>query len=229
MLSRDTLTVTPRRVAVTSESPSSATVSSPWTSLDRLRAPLSAGGAALTEQDLNRLVEAGYATVEAVAFTPLKKLAEEVNGFVDCKSKNAKAAAMKLVPMGFQTASEVLMQRQQMIRLSTGCTALDALLEGGIETGSITEVFGEFRTGKSQLCHSLCVKCQLPVDQGGAEGKALYIDTEGTFRPERLVEISEKYGLNAESVLSNVVYARAYNSDQQLRLLSEASGILSSD
>ena len=229
MLSRDSPHVTPRRGAITTETTSSATIASPWTSLDRLRAPLSAGGAALTEQDLNRLVEAGYATVEAVAFTPLKKLAEEVSGFGDIKSKNAKAAAMKLVPMGFQTASEVLLQRQQMIRLSTGCTALDALLEGGIETGSITEVFGEFRTGKSQLCHSLCVKCQLPVDQGGAEGKALYIDTEGTFRPERLVEISEKYGLNAESVLGNVVYARAYNSDHQLRLLSEASGILGAD
>ena len=62
---------------------------------------------------------------------------------------------------------------------------------GGMETGSVTEMYGEFRTGKTQLCHTLCVTCQLPLDQGGAEGKAMYIDTEGTFRPTRLVQIAE--------------------------------------
>lgn len=67
---------------------------------------------------------------------------------------------------------------------------------GGIETGSITEMFGEFRTGKTQLCHTLCVTCQLGMQQGGGEGKAMYIDTEGTFRPQRLVAIAERYGLN---------------------------------
>lgn len=67
---------------------------------------------------------------------------------------------------------------------------------GGIETGSITEMFGEFRTGKTQLCHTLCVTCQLGMQQGGGEGKAMYIDTEGTFRPQRLVAIAERFGLN---------------------------------
>ena len=76
-----------------------------------------------------------------------------------------------------------------MARLSTGATALDALLGGGIETGSITELFGEFRTGKTQICHTLCVTCQMGSDQGGGEGRALYIDTEGTFRPERIAEV----------------------------------------
>lgn len=69
---------------------------------------------------------------------------------------------------------------------------------GGIETGSITEMFGEFRTGKTQLCHTLCVTCQLGMQQGGGEGKAMYIDTEGTFRPQRLVAIAERFGLNGE-------------------------------
>lgn len=71
---------------------------------------------------------------------------------------------------------------------------------GGIETGSITELFGEFRTGKTQLCHQLCVTCQLPFDQGGGEGKALYIDTEATFRPERCLAIADRYGLNGMKV-----------------------------
>ena len=74
-------------------------------------------------------------------------------------------------------------------------------IRGGVETGSITEVFGEFRTGKSQLCHTLAVTCQLPIDMGGGEGKCLYIDTEGTFRPNRLVSIAQRYGLNPNDCL----------------------------
>ena len=70
-----------------------------------------------------------------------------------------------------------------------------------METGSITELYGEFRTGKTQLCHTLCVICQLPIEQGGGEGKAMYIDTEGTFRPERLAQISQRFGLNPDEVM----------------------------
>jgi DNA repair protein RAD51 len=74
---------------------------------------------------------------------------------------------------GFTTATELHKERQSILQLSTGSKELDKLLEGGIETGSITEIFGEFRTGKTQLCHQLCVTCQLSIDQGGGEGKAL--------------------------------------------------------
>ena len=73
--------------------------------------------------------------------------------------------------------------------------SLPCFFSGGFETGSITEIYGEFRTGKTQLCHTLCVTCQLPLSRGGGEGKALYVDTEGTFRPERLKEIAARYGL----------------------------------
>ena len=97
------------------------------------------------------------------------------------------------------------------LQITTGSKELDKLLQGGIETGSITELFGEFRTGKSQLCHTLAVTCQLPIDMGGGEGKCLYIDTEGTFRPERLLAIAEKYGLSGSDVLDNVAYARYEN------------------
>lgn len=97
---------------------------------------------------------------------------------------------------------------------------------GGFETGSITEMFGEFRTGKTQLCHTLCVTCQLPLDQGGGEGKAMFVDTEGTFRPERLLSIAERFGLNGEDVLDNVAFARAYNSEHQAQLLVQASAMM---
>jgi len=63
--------------------------------------------------------------------------------------------------MSFQTAAEFFQKRQNVIHLSTGSRELDNLLGGGFETGSITEMFGEFRTGKTQICHTLCVTCQV--------------------------------------------------------------------
>lgn len=111
-------------------------------------------------------------------------------------------------------------------QITTGSKELDKLLNGGIETGSITELFGEFRTGKSQLCHTMAVTCQLPIDMGGAEGKCLYIDTEGTFRPERLLAVADRFGLNGNDVLDNVAYARAYNTDHQSQLLVQASAMM---
>lgn len=152
-------------------------------------------------------------------------------------------AAQKIVPLGFQSATEVHARRAELVHITTGSKQLDALLggvcarstscatltssAGGIETGAITELFGEFRTGKSQICHTLAVTCQLPVSMGGGEGKCLYIDTEGTFRPVRLLAVAERYGLNGEEVLDNVAYARAYNADHQNALLTSASALMS--
>jgi len=87
-------------------------------------------------------------------------------------------------------------------------------------------MYGEYRCGKTQLCHTLCVTCQLPVEMGGGEGKAMYIDTEGTFRPQRLSQIAERFGLSVEDVLNNVAYARAHNTDHQLALLNDAAAML---
>ena len=116
-----------------------------------------------------------------------------------------------------------------LVTLTTGSVELDKLLEGGIETGSITEVFGEFRTGKTQLCHTLCVTCQMAVTEGGAEGKAIYIDTEGTFRPNRLQAIAERFGLDPAVALENVACARAHNSEHQMELLKVAAAIMAQD
>merc|ERR1719460_3140859 len=134
-------------------------------------------------------------------------------------------AAKQLVPMRMISAAEMLEMRKNMVTLTTGSSQLDGLLKGGVETGQITKNFGEFRCGKTQLCHTLCVTCQLPIDQGGAESKALYVDTEGTFRPERLQSIAERYELNVEDVLENVTYARAYNAEHQEKLLLEVAAI----
>jgi len=168
----------------------------------------------------------GFHTVEAVAYSTKKALIA-VKGISEAKADKLLAEASKLIPMGFTTATEMHRQRQDIIHVTTGSKDLDKLLEGGFETGSITGLFGEFRTGKTQLCHQICVTCQLPLDQGGGEGKALFVDTEGTFRPERLLAIAERYGLNGDDVLDNVAYARAFNSDHQSQLLLQASAMMS--
>jgi len=95
-------------------------------------------------------------------------------------------------------------------------------------TMSITEVFGEFRCGKTQLSHTLCVTTQLPKEMGGGEGKVAYIDTEGTFRPERIKQIAERYELDPDACLENVTYARALNSEHQMELVEALGEELSS-
>ncbi|KAL1951839.1 hypothetical protein VTO73DRAFT_988 [Trametes versicolor] len=182
--------------------------------------------AGITPQDIKKLTEAGLHTVEAVAYTPKKNLMA-IKGISEQKAEKILAEALKIIPLGFQSATEVHARRAELVHITTGSKNLDALFGGGIETGAITELFGEFRTGKSQICHTLAVTCQLPVDMGGGEGKCLYIDTEGTFRPVRLLAVAERLGLNGEEVLDNVAYARAYNADHQNQLLTAASALMS--
>lgn len=183
-------------------------------------------GYGIHKSDIAKLKAGGHHTVESIAYTSRKHLSV-IKGISEGKAEKILNEAAKLVPMGFTTALEFHSRRSELICLTTGSKQLDTLLGGGIETGSITEVFGEFRTGKSQLCHTLAVTCQLPVDMGGGEGKCLYIDTEGTFRPNRLVSIAQRYGLNPNDCLDNVAYARAYNAEHQLQLLHLAAKMMS--
>ncbi|KAG0668508.1 recombinase rad51 [Maudiozyma exigua] len=180
----------------------------------------------ITAADLKKLREDGLHTAEAVAYAPRKALLE-IKGISEAKADKLLNEAARLVPMGFVTAADFHSRRSEMICLTTGSKNLDTLLGGGVETGSITELFGEFRTGKSQLCHTLAVTCQIPLDVGGGEGKCLYIDTEGTFRPIRLVSIAQRFGLDPDDALNNVAYARAYNADHQLKLLDAAAQMMS--
>ncbi|KAI9578187.1 DNA repair protein RAD51 homolog 1 [Glossina fuscipes] len=179
----------------------------------------------ITNNDIQRLKSAGYHTVESVAFSTRKDLLN-IKGLADAKVDKLITHAQSLVPMGFNTASHVYQRRSEIIMLTTGSTELDKLLGGGIETGSITEIFGEFRSGKTQLCHTLAVTCQLPISQNGAEGKCLYIDTEGTFRPERFVSIADRFHLIKDDVLENIACARAYNSDHQTELLMQGAAMM---
>eukprot|EP00897_Mesotaenium_endlicherianum_P007298 jgi/Mesen1/6597/ME000338S05781 len=179
----------------------------------------------IPSSDLKKLKDGGIYTVEGLAYTSKKELLK-LKGISEAKADKLLEAAMKYIPMGFTSASEMHLKRGNIIQISSGSKELDAVLDGGFESGSITEIYGEFRTGKTQLCHTLCVTCQLPLQQGGGEGKALYIDAEGTFRPQRLVEIAERFGLVGADVLDNVAYARAYNTEHQTKLLLEAASMM---
>lgn len=152
----------------------------------------------------------------------------KIKGLSEVKVEKIKEAAGKIVKVGFIPATIQQDIRQKVFALSTGSKQLDSILGGGIMTMSITEVFGEFRCGKTQMAHTLCITAQLPREMGGGEGKVAYIDTEGTFRPERIKQIAERYELDPEACLENISYARALNSEHQMELAEQLAEELSS-
>ncbi|KAL0211078.1 hypothetical protein P9112_009376 [Eukaryota sp. TZLM1-RC] len=176
--------------------------------------------AGISATDVKKLREAGFYTVKGVLMHTKKDLCA-VRGLSEAKVEKILEAANKLVFSGFASGREIASRRAAVLKVSTGSHEFDTLLGGGVETMSITEVFGEFRTGKTQICHTLCVTTQLPRSQGGANGKVAYIDTEGTFRPERIGPIAERFGMDPDQSLDNIIYARAYTHEHQMSLLSQ--------
>jgi len=167
-----------------------------------------------------KLRKMGYSTVESLATASLKELTQ----FLGEKTAYSivTEARKHLISIPFMRADEYMKLRKTVEKLTTGCKKLDELLGGGIETQAITEFYGEFGTGKSQICHQLCVTVQLSRDEGGLEGGALYIDTENSFRPERIVQIAKRWKLDPVKVLSRIVYAEALTADHQMYLLENA-------
>ncbi|KAK0509178.1 hypothetical protein JMJ35_008549 [Cladonia borealis] len=180
--------------------------------------------------DITKLKANGYYTVASVHAATRKTLLK-VKGFSEVKVEKIKEAIVKCQPSasGFITAVELGHQRKRVCRISTGSKQLDAILGGGFQTMSISEVYGEFRCGKTQLSHTMSVVAQLPKDMGGAEGKVAYIDTEGTFRPERIAQIAERFGVDPDAAQENIAYARALNSEHQLDLLTALTPSLSTN
>lgn len=181
----------------------------------------------VNKADITKLKNAGFYTIQSIAHNSVRRLSE-AKGLSEQKIIKIKELIKtnNLVPMGFETALSRYQCVKDNIFISTGSSDLDQLLGGGIETGSITEIFGEFRTGKTQMMHTLAVMAQRPLDQGGAEGKVIYIDSEGTFRPQRILDIADRFGVDKEMALDNIIVARAHNSDQQMELLQEAASLM---
>jgi DNA repair protein RadA len=171
-----------------------------------------------------KLREMGFHTVESLAMATVQEL--EPAGISEKKALAIIDAARSTIGVSFIRADELLKMRQQVLRLTTGSKALDSILDGGLETQTITEFYGEYGSGKSQICHQLCVNVQLPPERGGLNGAALYIDTENTFRTERIVQMSRHLGLDPQQVVKNIIYAEAYTSDHQMFLLDNADEVI---
>lgn len=127
----------------------------------------------------------------------------------------------------FTNANEI--DEESVPFISTGTKALDKLFDGGIACSSTTEIFGEFGCGKTQFSLSMSVRVQLPVEQGGLDGKCVYIDSEKTFNKKRVIEISESLGMDSDKCLNNIIHASAINSVDQKLILVEAQKLLIKD
>jgi DNA repair protein RadA len=173
----------------------------------------------------DKLRESGYTDLMELAVASPGDVAEaaEIGTAVALKIINE---ARRLADVGsFEPGTVLLERRKRLGRITTNAKSLDELLGGGVETQAITELAGEFGTGKTQIAHQLAVDVQLPVDQGGLMGEVVYIDTESTFRPERIVDMAKAVGLAPEEALAHVHIARAFNSNHQMLLVTKAQEV----
>ncbi len=184
------------------------------------------------EKTLSDLPGVGPATVEklqSVGYNDLMSVAVatpgeliDATGMTQAAVKKVIATARASLEMDFKSGAELLEQRSKVIRLSTGSKAFDALVGGGFETGAITECFGQYGSSKTQIAHQLAVNVQ-KMDPTAC---TVFIDTESTFRPERIIEFSEGAGLDSEQVLNSIKVARAYNSDHQMLLAEKVDDLI---
>ena len=169
-----------------------------------------------------KLREAGYNSLEAIAVASPAELvaAAEIGEATSAKIINAAREAAEIG--GFETGDTILGRRLEIGKLTTGSTSFDDLLGGGLETQALTEFYGEFGSGKTQIAHQLAVNVQLPPENGGLNGSVVIIDTENTFRPERIKDMAEGASLDPDEILKNIHVARAYNSNHQILLVDKA-------
>lgn len=174
-------------------------------------------GAATAE----KLISGGYDNVMSIAVATPGELVN-ASGVTESAARKMINAARDNLEMGFSTGEELLEKRQRVRRIRTGSSNFDNMLHGGFESGAISECFGQYGSSKTQIAHILCVNCQ--VDDETAV--AVYIDTENTFRPERIIQIAKGAGLDPDKVLKNIRVARAFNSDHQMLLAEKVEELV---
>ncbi|MCL1984053.1 MAG: DNA repair and recombination protein RadA, partial [Methanomassiliicoccaceae archaeon] len=169
-----------------------------------------------------KLREAGFNDILAIAVASPKDLAEK------CEIGEKKAMDIiegaKIVADigGFETGEDILERRKAVIKLTTGSKAFDELMGGGLESQSIVEFFGEFGSCKTQVCFQLAVNATMPEERGGLDSDVIVIDSENTFRPERIIQMAEHLGLDPSETLKRIHVARAFNSQHQILLVEKA-------
>jgi DNA repair protein RadA len=196
--------------------------------------------------DLDTIDEIGPATkdrLEQAGFKSIKDLV--VRGPIDvsentgmemeksiylCNKARIRLEDLGIIDKSFISATKLYDKRKKEERISTGSENLDDLFEGGIESKAVTEIYGEYGTGKTQICHTLCVLVQQQRRfKGRSDNRALYIDTENTFRPERIVSIALARKLDPDRILENIIVAKAYNSAHQELIIEETGPIIDSN
>ena len=189
-------------------------------------------------QSLDQLPGVGPATIEKLnnaGYADLMSIAVATPGELVGAAEMSEATAKKVIAiaranleMNFESGEVMLEKREQIIKITTGSKNLDILFGGGVESGAITEAYGQYGSGKSQLAHVLAVRCSLPVESGGSGGVAVFIDTEGTFRPERIIQIVKGIDpdMDPAEFLKNIKVARAFNSDHQMLLAEKIEDLI---
>jgi DNA repair protein RadA len=143
-----------------------------------------------------------------------------------CNKARIKLEEVEIIERTFISGTELYNKRKNIERISTGSKCFDELLGGGFEVNAITEIYGEFGSGKTQICHTSAVMVQQKITDGGLEGGVIYVDTENTFRPERIVSISKARNIDHVSVLENILVAKAFNSAHQELIILEIGKII---
>lgn len=177
------------------------------------------------EKTAEKLKDEGYKDLMSIAAASAGEITGKASIGESTANKIINAARNEL-EMGFDTASKVYEEKEEVTKISTGSEEIDELIGGGAETQTLTEVYGGYGSGKTQMAFQLAVNVQKDEDEGGLGKGCIFIDTENTFRPERIKEIAENEGMDPEEVLDNIYVARAYNSDHQMVLTNEADEIL---
>jgi DNA repair protein RadA len=174
-------------------------------------------GAATAE----KLKTVGYADLMAIAVATPGELID-ATGMSQAATKKVIAAARAALEMGFESGAEFLERRKKVLKIKIGSEAFDTLLDGGFETGAITECFGQYGSSKTQIAHQLAVNVQKQFPGS----YVVYIDTENTFRPERIIQFAEGAGIDGQEALKHIKVARAYNSDHQMLLAEKVEDLI---
>ncbi len=172
-----------------------------------------------------KLKAAGIDTLDKVATASPHDIAE-ISGISVEAAKKAVQTAQESTTLAYETGEQVYEKRMQIGKISTGSKDLNELIGGGVETNAITETYGRFASGKTQLGFQLAVEVQQPKSKGGLEGTALFVDTEGTFRPERVQSIAKAMGIDSEKALSNILLVRVITTEQQILTLDRADKLI---
>lgn len=169
----------------------------------------------------DKLIAAGFDDLMSIAVSSIGQLSDAA-GVSESVARKMIQAARDSLDMGFQSGSDVLKKRDLVVKIKTTSDSFDEMMGGGFETGAIVECFGQYGSGKTQIGHMLAVAIQEQEE----DAVCVYIDTENTFRPERIIQFAKGKELDPENTLNNIKVARAFNSDHQMLLAEKVEDLI---